>query len=126
MAIEVTGVGRALDGVLDCMAKMGRVALLGCTRNSDFTIDYYHKVHGPGISLIGAHTSARPLMDSSNGLWTLRDDVATLAKLTGFGRLKLSEVVDEVHLPEEADVVYHRLATEVSFPFTQFDWRRLT
>ena len=46
VAIEVTGNGGALDGVLDVMAKFGRVALLGCTRHSDFQIDYYKKVHG--------------------------------------------------------------------------------
>lgn len=57
VAIEVTGNGKALDTVLDCMARYGRIALLGCTRNSDFTIDYYHKVHGPGITLVGAHRS---------------------------------------------------------------------
>ena len=59
-AIEVAGQGAGLDETLDCIAKLGRVALLGCTRNSDFTIDYYRKVHGPGITLIGTHTLARP------------------------------------------------------------------
>ena len=67
VGIEVTGVGPALNGMLDCMARFGRVALLGCTRNSDFTVDYYRKVHGPGISLIGAHTMARPSVDSRDG-----------------------------------------------------------
>ena len=37
MGIEVTGIGAGLDGILDCMARYGRVALLGCTRNKDFT-----------------------------------------------------------------------------------------
>ena len=60
VGIEVTGVGAALDGILDCMARFGRVALLECTRSSDFTIDYYRKVHGLGITLVGAHTNARP------------------------------------------------------------------
>ena len=60
VCIEVTGKGQGLDMALDCMAKFGRVALLGCTRNSDFTIDYYRKVHFPGISLIAADDS---LMD---------------------------------------------------------------
>ena len=54
VGIEVTGVGAGLDGILDCMAWFGRVALLGCTRNKEFTIDYYRKVHCPGITLIGA------------------------------------------------------------------------
>ena len=68
VGIEVTGIGAGLDGILDCMARFGRVALLGCTRNKEFTIDYYRKVHGPGITLIGAHTNARPSCESSNGL----------------------------------------------------------
>lgn len=55
-AVEVTGLGIGLDMCLDCMAKFGRVALLGCTRDKNFTIDYYRKVHCPGITLIGAHT----------------------------------------------------------------------
>lgn len=53
VAIEVTGLGAGLNTTLDCMAKFGRVALLGCTRNSDFSIDYYRKVHIPGITQIG-------------------------------------------------------------------------
>lgn len=124
-AIEVTGVGKALDSVLDCMAKFGRVALLGCTRHSDFTIDYYRKVHGPGITLVGAHTDARPQKESSFGWWTQKDDVETIHRLTAFHRLHLSSLVDENHSPKEAETIYHRLATDRSFPMIQFDWRML-
>jgi len=126
VAIEVTGVGKALDSVLDCMARYGRVALLGCTRNSDFTIDYYHKVHGPGITLVGAHASARPQAESSNGWWTQRDDIHTLMKLTEMGRLSLASMIDEVHSPMEAVEVYDRLANEKTFPLVQFDWSKLS
>ena len=126
VAIEVTGVGKALDSVLDCMARYGRVALLGCTRNSDFTIDYYHKVHGPGITLVGAHASARPQAESSNGWWTQRDDIHTLMKLTEMGRLNLASMIDEVHSPMEAVEVYDRLANEKTFPLVQFDWDKLS
>ena len=125
VAIEVTGNGGALDGVLDCMAKFGRVALLGCTRNSDFTIDYYKKVHGPGISLIGAHTAARPTKESSAGLWTTHDDVMAIQKLVHLKRFNLAELVEETHSPIEAPEVFQRLAEEKAFPITQFDWRRL-
>ena len=126
VAIEVTGVGKALDNVLDCMARHGRIALLGCTRNSDFTIDYYHKVHGPGITLVGAHTSARPKADSSNGWWTQTDDVKTLMRLTELGRLNLASMIDEVYSPAEAEEVYDRLANEKSFPLVQFDWSKMS
>ena len=125
VAIEVTGYGEALEEVLDCMKKFGRVALLGCTRNSDFTIDYYHKVHGPGISLIGAHTAARPEYESSPGMWTTHDDVSAVQRLVQFGRLNLADLVEETHSPEEAPLVYQRLIEEKSFPLVQFDWRRM-
>ena len=126
VGIEVTGVGAGLNGILDCMARFGRVALLGCTRNSDFTIDYYRKVHGPGITLIGAHTEARPAAESHGGWWTQRDDVNTTMRLTQMGRLKLSDMIDETYSPEQAHEVYTRLATESSFPLVQFDWRRMS
>lgn len=125
VAIEVTGNGGALDGVLDCMAKFGRVALLGCTRHSDFTIDYYHKIHAPGITLIGAHTMARPHTESSHGWWTQPDDIKALMKLTEMGRIRFSSLIDEIHSPTDAPAVYRRLATEKTFPLVQFDWSEL-
>jgi len=125
VAVEVTGQGKALDQVLDCTARFGRVALLGCTRNSDFTIDYYRKVHGPGISLIGAHTLARPVTESSAGMWTTRDDLRALLNLAAGGRIRLAEMVQEVHSPENAPAVFDRLMNEKTFPIVQFDWNRI-
>ena len=125
VAIEVTGKGQGLDMVLDCMARFGRVALLGCTRSSDFSIDYYRKVHGPGITLIGAHTNARPKLESSAGWWTERDDALAILSLIQYGRLDLKRLIEEVYSPNEAPAVYTRLANEPSFPIVQFDWEQL-
>lgn len=123
VAIEVTGNGGGLNGALDCMAPLGRVALLGCTRDPHFTVDYYRKVHGPGISLIGAHTHARPRFESSPGLWTQRDDVLTQMQLIACGRTPPRVLVEETHTPDEAPQVYARLMREKAFPLVQFDWR---
>ena len=122
VAVEVTGAAQALDQVLDCMAPLGRVALLGCTRRSDFAIDYYHKVHGPGISLIGAHTLARPRTESSPGLWTDRDDISTLLHLLEGGRISWEKLAERRCSPLEAPAVYRELLESPSFPITQFDW----
>lgn len=122
VAIEVTGVGKALDQTLDCMQRFGRVALLGCTRHSDFTIDYYRKIHAPGISLIGAHTQARPRTESSAGLWTHHDDILALMNLCDKGRIDLKAMVEEVYSPAEATEVYRRLAADSFFPIVQFNW----
>lgn len=125
VAIEVTGNGKALDQVLDCMARFGRVALLGCTRNSDFTIDYYRKVHGPGITMIGAHTDARPKQESYPGYWTTRDDMLAIQRLYKLGRLSFAQLLEEVHSPEECPEVFARLAAEKFFPLVQFNWEVL-
>lgn len=125
-AVEVTGVGAGLDETLDCMAKLGRVALLGCTRDKNFTIDYYRKVHGPGISLIGAHTAARPENESYPGYFTHEDDIKTALKLVAGGRMSLADMVEETHSPEECFEVYTRLVNDKNFPAAvQFDWRNI-
>ena len=124
VAIEVTGVGAGLDGALDCMKKFGRVALLGCTRMADFNIDYYQKVHCPGITMIGAHTMARPEEESHPGYFTHRDDIAAVLRLCAMGRLNLREMIMETHAPADCTAVYDRLIKDKNFPpVVQFDWR---
>ena len=126
VCIEVTGLGIGLIQALDCMKEMGRVALLGCTRSSKFEIDYYAKVHGRGISLIGAHTLARPKVESSAGLWTDADDLNTFLGLLLGGRLNVKDLIFEIHSPRDAQEVYTRLANDTDFPVgVLFDWSRV-
>lgn len=120
--VEATGCGKALDDALDIVAPYGRIALLGCTRDSSFTIDYYHKVHGRGVMLIGAHTLARPEHESSPGWWTERDDALAFVRLLAHGRIAVEDMVDEVHPIEEAPEVFDRLAASADFPTVQFYW----
>lgn len=115
-AVEVTGVGAGLDECLDCMAKFGRIALLGCTRDKNFTIDYYKKVHCPGITLIGAHTMARPQSESHPGWWTTSDDKKAILKLLLKKRITFGDLINEVREPGEAGAVYKRLAFDKAFP----------
>lgn len=122
VVIEVTGNGTALDTALDAIAPFGRLALLGCTRDSDFRINYYRKVHGCGVTLVGAHTDARPDGESSPGWWTTRDDAFVFLRLLAGGRVSLAGFVDEVHRPDECGAVYSRLAKGGAFPVVQFNW----
>ena len=126
VCIEVTGLGIGLIQALDCMKEMGRVALLGCTRSSKFEIDYYSKVHGRGITLIGAHTRARPHLESSAGEWTHKDDIKAVLNLIRGGRLNFLDMICEIHSPEAAGVVYDRLVNDKAFPIgVLFDWRNI-
>lgn len=123
VAIEVTGKGSGLNGALDCMARFGRVALLGCTRDSDFTVDFYRKVHATGVTLIGAHTMARPDVESSSYCFTQIDDIEAILKLCMGGRLNLEQMVLEKYSPEECGEVYDRLIRDPDFPtVVQFAW----
>ncbi|HML45398.1 MAG TPA: zinc-binding alcohol dehydrogenase [Clostridia bacterium] len=125
-AIEVTGQAVALRHALDCVAPAGRVALLGCTRVSDAGIDFYQKVHKPGVMLIGAHTVARPKWESSPHYWTLCDDQRALLSLIAGERLDVGNLVSETHSPCEATAVYARLDENVDFPIgVAFDWTQL-
>ena len=122
-AVEVTGVAVALDQTLDCMKKFGRVALLGCTRKSDFSIDFYHKVHGPGITLIGAHTSVRPNKESYPAYFTHEDDIKTLLNLTLGGRINVKNIIKATYKPKDCQEVYTRLVNDKNFPIcAQFNW----
>ena len=126
VAVEVTGVGAGLEECLECMARMGRIALLGCTRNKNFTIDYYNRIHCPGITVIGAHTCARPTFDSHPGCFTHRDDIKSYLNLCANGRINFADMIEEVHSPKECDKVYTRLVNESNFPnIVQFDWSKI-
>ena len=124
--IEVTGLSSVLNQVLDVTAPMGRVALLGCTRVSDTLIDFYQKVHLPGIELIGAHTFARPQWESYPHYWTHNDDIQALMRLVAGGRMDISKILSEIHAPTEAPEVFHRLVENKDFPVgVLFDWKKV-
>lgn len=126
VCIEVTGVGKGFDQALDCMAKFGRIALLGCTRDKNFTIDYYRKIHGPGITVIGAHTAARPEEESHPGYFTHRDDIVALLRLCAGGRLDMRSMIAQTYSPADCTEVYTRLVNDRNFPtVVQFDWSRI-
>jgi 2-desacetyl-2-hydroxyethyl bacteriochlorophyllide A dehydrogenase len=114
--VEVTGVSIAMKQALECCAPMARIALLGCTRVPDCSIDFYQMVHKPGISLIGAHNFMRPKSESYPYHWTHQDDCKTLLRMLGTKRFKVRPLLSEIHPPEDAPAVYHRLAEDPLFP----------
>lgn len=122
--VEVTGVSKAMSQALDCASWMGRVALLGCTRVSDCAVDYYMKVHRPGVKLIGAHNFVRPKVDSYPHHWTHRDDCLAILDLISAKKFRVRPIVSRVAAPVDAPGIYRALCDDPSFPVgTVFDWR---
>jgi threonine dehydrogenase-like Zn-dependent dehydrogenase len=124
--IEVSGAAKALNQSLASSARQGRIVLLGCTRVSDTSIDFYKDVHRTGISIIGAHTFVRPDRDSYPGYWTHQDDSRTVLGLLSAGRLNVSPMISEVVSPEQASRVYTRLMEQEHAPLgIVFDWTKI-
>ena len=72
--VEVTGIAAALQQALTCVARKGRISLLGCTRIPDANIGFYRYVHLTGVSLIGAHTFVRHRLRVFAGVLDREDD----------------------------------------------------
>ncbi len=125
VVVEVSGVAQALNQALECTAPLGRVSLLGCTRNPA-EYDLYHQVHYPGIQLFGAHNAARPQCESYPGNWTFEDDCRAVLDLISHGRLDVTPLICEIQSPDAAPEVYERLAHDKDFPVgVLFDWRKI-
>lgn len=122
--IEVTGNAKALKSCLKCTKKFGRVILLGCTRMLT-EVDFYTDVHVPGIELVGAHSGARPTLESHPGYWTEMDDCRVTLSYLAKERLDFKSIVHEVHSPEDAHDVYARLCKNELPIGVAFDWGKL-
>jgi threonine dehydrogenase-like Zn-dependent dehydrogenase len=121
--VEVTGNSFAMKQALECASRLGRISLLGCTRVSDCSIDYYNLVHRPGVKLIGAHNFIRPVHESYPHHWTHHDDCRTILKLIKTGRVNVSQIISEIFNPEDASNIYNRLVNDKDFPAgVVFDW----
>ena len=98
--------------------------MLGCTRVPDAPIDFYLDVHLPGITLIGAHTSNRPLVESTPGQWTEFDDFRTFEKFVASGRVNMSQLISRVEKIDNYQEVYNTVINGKNPPFgIVFDWK---
>lgn len=121
--VEVTGVSVAMKQALDCASWMGRISLLGCTRVSDCSVDYYTKVHRPGVKLIGAHNFVRPKFESYPHHWTHQDDCKAILDMISANRIKVKPIISRVVSPTLAQQIYSELCNDKNFPLgTVFDW----
>lgn len=124
--VEVTGVSTAMKQALECASWMGRISLLGCTRVSDCSVDYYQQVHRPGVKLIGAHNFVRPKLESYPHHWTHHDDCRAILDMIHAGRVRVEPIISRVVSPEDAHDIFDQLCDDPAFPIgTVFDWRNI-
>ena len=121
--VEVTGVSAAMKQALECASRMGRISLLGCTRVSDCSVDYYQQVHRPGIKLIGAHNFVRPKHESYPHHWTHHDDCRCILDLIAAGRIQVKPIISRVVKPSQCPEIFRQLCDDPKFPMgTVFEW----
>ena len=93
LVIEATGHPEAIPAAFSLARFGGRVVLLGSTRGDTEAVNFYRDVHKKGLTVLGAHESARPRLDSAPGWWTHQADQATALKLLAGGRLVVDPVM---------------------------------
>lgn len=106
VVIEATGHPAAIPTAFDLAGWCGRVILLGSTRGETEQVNFYRDVHKKGLTVIGAHNSARPAHDSRPGWWTRLADQQTAMKLLTLDRLVIHPLITHRFSWQQAPQAY--------------------
>lgn len=109
VVIEATGHPEAVLTAFSLARPGGRVILLGSTRGETEQVNFYRDVHKKGLTVIGAHNSARPVVESHPGWWIAQDDQRVALRLLALGRLKVRPLITHQFGWHEAPHAYERL-----------------
>lgn len=93
VVIEATGHPAVVNTAFQLADWYGRVVLLASTRGETEHVNFYRDVHRKGLTVLGAHNSARPTHDSSPNFWTLRDDWELSLQLIAHGRVVVDPLI---------------------------------
>jgi len=109
VVIEATGHPEAIPLAFALARPYGRVILLGSTRGETSSVNFYRDVHKKGLTIIGAHETARPYVDSYGGWWTMEADQKVALQLLAQQRLKVSPFITHRFYWQQAPAAYDRL-----------------
>ncbi len=124
VVFEATGHPEAIPAAFDLARFGGRVVLLGSTRGETEAVNFYRDVHKKGLTVLGAHESARPRHDSAPGWWTHQADQATALKLLAAGRVVVDPLTTHRFAWRDAAAAYDTLARwEPGMLGTILDWQ---
>ena len=124
VVFEATGHPEAVPAAFDLARFGGRVVLLGSTRGETEAVNFYRDVHKKGLTVLGAHESARPRHDSAPGWWTHKRDEETALRLLAGGRLVVEPLTTHSFAWRNAASAYEMLARwEPGMLGTLLHWR---
>ncbi len=123
VVIEATGAADPVAVACQVARPFGRIVLLASTRGTS-TVNFYRDVHKPGLTIIGAHTSANPEHENRPGSWTNQDDGDCFLRLLQAKRIRLDPLITHRVPWEKAVETYEAMLTwDTSMIGTIIDWR---
>ena len=108
VVIEATGAPEPINTALGMARPDGRVVLLASTRG-ETEVNFYRDVHKKGLTVLGAHNGARPVVESRPGVWTWAEDCRTILDLLSLGRMQVDFLISHRFAAEEAPQAYELL-----------------
>ena len=96
VVFDATGVPEAIHDCLDVVGYRGRVILLASSRGETERVNFYRDVHRNGVTVIGAHNSVRPKVESTRAYWTDLDDWQVVLRLMAARRLQVEPLTTDV------------------------------
>ncbi|MEE2657398.1 MAG: zinc-binding alcohol dehydrogenase [Candidatus Latescibacterota bacterium] len=110
VVIEATGAPQPIPTAFHLARRGGRVVLLASTRGETESVNFYREVHKKGLTLYGAHNSARPSADSQPSVWTWRRDAVAVLELMAHSRLDMTPLISHRFTATDATSAYALLA----------------
>lgn len=123
VVLETSGAPPALAGALKVIDHLGRLVLVGCTRE-DTSVNFYSDVSKKGVQIIGAHNEVNPGHDSRPGYWSNREDIRVFMNLLKHHRLALDPLItDEVSWKDSVEVFQRMLVQDTDMMAAVLHWQ---
>ncbi len=123
VVIESTGFPKPIALSLQYAQNMGRVVILGSTRG-DTEINFYRDVHKKGLTIIGAHISTNPAVQSYPRHWSFRDNATCFLNLIKEKRMNVTSLVSQTENYGKFDDIYKNvLGKNDDYITTVITWR---
>jgi threonine dehydrogenase-like Zn-dependent dehydrogenase len=105
VVIESTGFPKPIELSLQYAQKFGRVIILGSTRGNS-EINFYRDVHKKGLTIIGAHISTNPMVQSYPAHWSFKDNATCFLNLLKEKRVNVTSLISQKESFEKFNDIY--------------------
>lgn len=105
VVIESTGFPRPIELSLRYAQVFGRVVILGSTRGHS-EINFYRDVHKKGLTIIGAHISMNPKVQSYPAYWSFKDNAICFLDMIQDKRVNVISLISNRERFSDYEAIY--------------------